>query len=316
MIAVLCGNEIKKCLNAKTTFIIFLIIIIGSALFAFQIKSQPEQITDTESNIFLQSEIDGINEKLSDPSIGMSNEMRTKYVNTLKIYKYMLLNNIEPQKTHSISNYMLSLNNLFAVVVILSIIVVAKIITDEYKYATLNILVAVPSKRYKILLSKIITAVIICIGIILVQYITSIVIGGLFFGFNNLFSQIVKCDNGLIQVRIVLIQSLLNNFYNIFTLITCSSITFMLSVVLKNGIISACAGICTYFFGSQIAIALKDYSIVKYSLFANMQFQLQADGVELFKGMTPGFSIIVLSVHSLIFILISFVIFNRRNIYE
>lgn len=313
---VLYVNELKKCINAKTTFAVFLVIVIGLVLFALQLNSQPEQVTYTNAQTYLQFEIDNINDVLNDPGIGMSNEMRSGYLNTIKINEYMIENNIKPYKTHSITNFLLSLNNLFALVVILSVIIVSKIITDEYKYSTLNVLVTVPCKRYKILLSKILAMITICIAIVLSLYAISIVVGGLFFGFNDLGSFVVTCNHDVLYVRSVIGQSMLNNFYNTFTLIGCSSLTLMLSILFRSGILSTCAGISVYLLGSQVTIALKNFKWIKYSLFANMQFQMYVNGVELFEGVTPTFSIGMLLLYSFLFLMASFFVFNKRNIYE
>jgi ABC-2 type transport system permease protein len=315
-VRILYLNELKKCVNAKTTFAVFLIIIVGLVFFALQLNSQPEQVDYDNAQIFLQYEIDSINDTLNDPSIGMSNEMRESYLNTLKIDKYLLEHGIAPYKTHSITNYLLSLNNLFALVVMLSVIVVSKIITDEYKYSTLNILITVPCKRYKILLSKILAMITICISIILSLYLMSIIVGALFFDAGELSSVVVTYSNNVLHVRSVIIESLLNNFYNVFTLIGCASLTLMLSIVLKSGIISTCAGICVYLLGSRLTIALKELPWIKYTLFANMQFQMYVSGVDLFDGVTPTFSIVVLMLYSLLFLMISFIVFEKRNVYE
>lgn len=278
--------------------------------------SLPEQVNYDDAQSFLQYEIDNINDILNDPSIGMSKEMKDSYLNTIKINNYMLEHGIEPYKTHSTTNYLLSLNKLFALVVMLSVVIVSKIITDEYKYSTLNILITVPCKRYKVLLSKILAMITICIGIILSLYLISIIIGGLFFGFGDLTSDVVTCRNNVLYVRNVILESLLNNFYNVFTLIGCASLTLMLSIVFKSGIISTCAGICVYLLGSQLTIAFRELPWIKYTIFANMQFQMYVNGIELFDGITPKFSIIVLMLYSLLFLMISFIVFEKRNVYE
>lgn len=309
-------NEIKKCINAKTTFFVFLILVIGVTVFALNIDSQPEQLIDTDIQSMLSQEVENINNLLNDPSIGMSNEMRENYINNLKIYEYMIKNDIAPYKTHSIANYLLSINDLFAIVVILSILVVCKIVTDEYRYATMNILVTVPCKRYKILLSKILAMISICIAIIILLYFISFIVGGLFFGFEDINSLVVTYNQDTLYVRNVIVQSLINNLYNTFTLISCSSFVLMLSLLFKSGVLSACSGIVVYLLGSRLTIALKEFKWIKYSLFANMQFQIYASGIEIFEDQTPSFSIMMLLIYSVLFIAMSFLIFNKRNIYE
>lgn len=304
--------ELKKCINAKSTFAIFVMVAVGLILFALKTDSQMVQIPESKEN--LAWEVEEMRYRLNDPGYAISD--RTEYINTLKAYEYMLEHDIAPYKTRSITNYLLTINNMFALVVILSVIIISRIITDEYRYSTMNILATIPAKRYKILLAKILGMITVCVAIIALIYIMSLLIGGIFFGFDGLFSPIVTCTDGTIHVRNVLTQSLLNNFYNLFTLIACGSLTLMLAIVLKNGIISACGGIVLYYMGSVLTIALKEYSWVKYTLFANMQFQMYVAGLELFEGVTPSFSIIVLLAYSAVFTAIAFLVFSKRNIYE
>lgn len=313
---VLYFNEIKKCINAKTTFLVFLVIVFGVTVFALNIDSQPEQLIEANMQEVLSEEIENINSLLNDPSVDMTNEMRRNYIDTIKINSYMIENNIEPYKTHSIANYLLSINDLFAIVVILSILVVCKIVTDEFRYATMNILVTVPCKRYKILLAKVLAMISVCVGIIVLLYLISFFVGGIFFGFEGMDTTVVTYNNGKLFVRNIIEQSLINNFYNIFTLISCSSFVLMISLLFKSGVISACSGIIVYLIGSRVTMMLREFEWIKYSLFANMQFQMYTSGIEIFENQTPIFSIIVLLIYSVVFIAISFLIFNIRNIYD
>lgn len=313
---VLLGNEIKKYTSTKLTFLIFVVILIGLIIYAINIDSQQEKIITSDYKNYLQQEIDEINNVLNNPAYVMSDNMRQEYIDTVKINTYMIEHDIEPYKNKSAANYLITINNLFILVVVLCIILITQIITDEYRYSTTNILITVPCKRWKILLSKVITMIILCVGIVVLTYIVSFIVGGIFWGYDSLDMSIVTINNGKICVRNVVEQSLVNNFYNIFTLISCASLVMLISIVFRNGIVSICTGVSIYYFGSQIAISLSEYSWIKYSLFANMQFQFYFNGMEIFKGLTPKFSVAVLLIYSAIFIGLSFLVYNKRNVYD
>ncbi len=309
-------NELKKCINAKSTFLVFLVLVMWVGIFAIQLSNQSEEVLYTDYKVYLEKEIEDINRDLNDYGVGYSVGMRDYYLNRLETYKYMLEHNIAPYKTHSITNFVLLLNDAFAIIVILSVIVVSKIVTDEYKYSTIGTLVSVPCKRYKILLAKILAMITICIMMIFLLYVISFIIGGIFFGFDGITSPVVMNDGNKLSVRNAIEQSLVNNYYNMFTLIGCSSLVLLISILLKSGIVSTCSGIILYMLGSNLTITLKDFGWVKYSLFANMQFQMYVNGDGVIEGITPGFSIMVILLHSLVFLLIGFWVFNKRNIYE
>jgi ABC-2 type transport system permease protein len=226
----------------------------------------------------------------------------------------MLENNIQPLKVHSASNMILSLNNLFALVVILGIILSGKIITDEFSWGTINSLLAIPCKRWKILASKLVAIAISSLSIIAILYIFSAIIGWLFFGFDGFNNHVVTYVNNQIVDRNVLAQSFVLNFYNFFTLLACSSLTLLLSLALKNGIVSTCCSVIVYFLGTQISFALRDYFLIRYTIFANINFQMYFNGIEIFEGLTENYSLIIIIIHIAIFTAGSFYLFNNKRL--
>src|SRR5699024_11870156 len=63
--------------------------------------------------------------------------------------------------------------------------------------------------------------------------------------------------------------------------------------------------------GNMIVSIFADKPFAKYILFANTDLKQYADGYVMIEGMTLGFSIIVLIVYYLIFLLLSWVVFTK-----
>ncbi len=306
----LVKNEIIKFYSTKITFIIVTLILVGVLLFTLSIDSQKE-LFDGDPREVLENEINELNEYLSG-GYGLSNGTREYYLNCIEVDKYMLKNDISPIKIHSIGNLVLSLNQMFSITVIIMILGAGKIWTDEFGGHALLALISRPISRMKIFFSKFVTLVSLCVFIQALTGIFSILIGGIFFGFDGINDVFVSYNNGIV-VKSVIGQILYYDFYNFFTLLACAIVTILVALIVKNGIIATCISIIIYLMGSTFVLALSKFEFLKYSLLANIQFQIYLDGNEIFEGITPTSSIINILIHVVIFVVISMVIFCKRN---
>lgn len=303
----LIKNEIIKFYSTKMLFIIVILILLGVSALALKISSEQETVLGNEMEA-LDSEIQELEYSINNE--GMTNP--SYYINKLEVDYYMKENNIAPVKIHSMGNLILSINQLFAVVVIIMILGAGKIFSDEYTYQTLASLVSKPCSKIKIFFSKIVTLLSFCIFVEAVVVMLTVIIGGIFWGFDGLGDTIVSYNNG-IAVKSVLGQALYYSFFNFFTLLACAVMTVLISLLAKNGIIAICSSIIIYLIGSSLVLSLAKYDFLKYSLIANIQFQTYLDGSEFFEGMTEWSSIINILIHVAIFTVLSVILFCKRN---
>lgn len=304
----LIKNEIIKFYSTKMVFIIVILLILGVMAQALSISSEKETVFSNAMEV-LDYEIRDLEETIYGDA-GMSNP--SYFINKLQVDYYMRENNIEPIKIHSIGNLIISLNKLFSIVVIIMILGAGKIFSDEYTYQTLPALISRPCNRIKIFFSKMVTLISLCIFVEAIILVLSVLVGGLFWGFDGIGGTIVSYNNGVV-VKSVLGQALYYSFFNFFTLLACASMTVLISLLVKNGIIAICSSIIIYIIGSTMVLSLAKYEILKYSLIANIQFQIYFDGSEYFEGITEGSSIINILIHVALFTVISIVLFYKRN---
>ena len=309
----LTKNELIKFYSKK--FIITLLFILMAYVFfsALLLKSSNEDDYSDTWKDTLKAENENISSTLNNSNVGMSNARQVQIIQQYKINEYMINHNIAPIKEHSLANFILKLNQMFSIIVILSIMASVKIISSEYTGASpsINSLFTLPCKRWKILLSKINALFIICISEVIILYLISILIGGIFFGFSDLNSKTVFFSDKIL-VMSSFFHSLYLNFFNLFTLIACSSFSLVLTIIFKNGIISTCAGIVLYYIGTQFTVIFNNYSWVKYMLFSNIHFQMYFDGYNLVEGVTPGFSVLIISLYVVFFYIIAYKLFNKK----
>ncbi len=313
----LVKNEIKKLISKRIVFCVFLVLIVGLLVLAVKIDGEYELTDYNNLNDYIQDELYTCYDTLNDPNMTFSEIQKNTIIDQVRVYEYMLENGIEPYRTKSITNYILSLNSWFAIVVLLSIVISGKVITDEYKEGTMALLLTVPCKRSQILLSKILALLIICTAIILCFFVFSVLIGGIFFGFSGIANRVVTCENGVVSCHSTLVQVMIKNIHNFFALLSCSSFTMMLATVFKSGIISTSASVSLYFAGAQLTVSLYNMKWMKYSLFANMQLSVFEKWSSIFEyRITERESILILSTYTIVFFLVAFLVFDNRNIYE
>lgn len=303
-------NEMVKFYSTKLMFIVVIMIFVGVLFLALGIDSASEEIVGQSSDV-LKAEIQELSDMLSGEYGFISGGEQT-YVNTLKIKQYMLDNNLDVVRIHSIGNLVLSLNQMFSIIVVIMILGAGKIWSDEFSNGTLSALVSKPVGRMKIFGAKFVTLLSFCILIETLLGILTIVVGGAFWGFDGLKASIVTYHNGIVE-KSVIEQILYFNFYNFFTLLACAVMTIMITLFVRNGIIATCVSEIIYMMGSAFVLSLSQYNIVKYTLLANIQFQIVMDGNEIFKGMTLKSSVINVLVHVIVMLSISLVVFKKKN---
>jgi len=89
---------------------------------------------------------------------------------------------------------------------------------------------------------------------------------------------------------------------------------FAISTVTRNNSLAVGISLFLMFTGSMIVNLLKDYSWVKYILFANTDLTQYINGTPMVAGMTMTFSLIVLAVYFVVFNATSWFVFSKRDV--
>ncbi len=213
-----------------------------------------------------------------------------------------------------------------AIVAVFMIIVAGSSISTEISKGTIKFLLFTPNKRWKILLSKIISAVIILVALTVIFSLLSVLIGNIFFE-----------DAGTIYVYISNgeVNSLSNLVYAVLYFLACDIailvymlFAFMLSTITRNTALSVGISIACYI-GSGIIMELLNYYItadwVKYIPFNNLDivdkiftnttlYTTSLSASEYLSNVSIGFSLSVLGVCSILMLVTMFDSFNKRDV--
>ncbi|MDR0750982.1 MAG: ABC transporter permease [Christensenellaceae bacterium] len=311
----LTKNEIYKAINKWLVIAFLAIIMFGVLLTATILKNSAEEnyfISETSWRSEIKDRVTNLEDYLNS-SVSMTPERRKSYEDEIKIYKYCLENDIKPYSSHSASNFIMDINKYFMIIILLSIVIATKIITDEYKNKAVNNLLTVPASRNKILFSKILTIMFTMIVAMILFFLMSIIIGWIFFGFDNFSAPFLAVMNGEVVATNIILRAFEQLFLNIFALLACSSLAILLSIIFKSNTVSIVATEGIYALGSVVVFSFRQIAWFKYTIFPHFNIQYYVQGLMPF-NITPIFSIIVLLIYSLMFFMSSFFVFNLKDV--
>ncbi|WMT42099.1 ABC transporter permease [Paenibacillus sp. D2_2] len=200
------------------------------------------------------------------------------------------------------------LSFLFYMVTIFASIVAADIVAGEFTWGTIKLLLVRPWTRTKVLASK-----------LLALLLFTLIITTLFFASTLLVSFAMYPVKTLMMFSdhaspfAYLLEDLL---YRYIDLLVITLFSFMISTVFRSNGIAIGLSMFILFTGGIFTMLFNPvrYPWAKYTLFINMDLSQYRGGQEGVAGMTLGFSVTVLISYVLLFLLISWFMFKKRDV--
>lgn len=309
----LIWNEQIKLYARKATWVMFavlLVIAIGGGLITKFFG--PESDFKEYGNDW-QTELQAENAQLTaemeeEEFAGFTNEM------VIAENNYHLENDIKPQPYDG-WEYVLENSFLTSVISLFTIIVAAGIISNEFKWGTIKLLLIRPISRTKILLSKYVSVLIFAFTLLVFLLAASWLTGAILFGLNGLNPLVVQdMMPGYVQ-NDVLGEIAKSYGYSIVTLVMMATFAFMISAIFRSSGMAIGLAIFLMMAGNAIVAFLSQYEWSKYILFANTNLEQYTNGMEpMIPGMSMTFSIIVLLVYFIVFIAAAWTAFTKRDV--
>ncbi|MBA2943133.1 DUF2705 family protein [Paenibacillus sp. CGMCC 1.16610] len=232
----------------------------------------------------------------------------------IALQQYMLDHNYPPTD-YTLWGGAIRASGIILVVTLFTVIIAGDMVAGEFTWGTIKLLLIRPASRAKILLSKYITTLLFAVTLLIVLFITALIVNGFLYGFQNLGIPHLKVDaGGQVHEGSMLVFTLATYGLKLIELVMIVTLAFMISTVFRSASLAIGISIFIMFAGQIITMLLLRYSWGKYFLFANTDLTPYLKGQPLAEGMTLGFSIIVLIVYFLLFILLSWEIFRRRDV--
>ena len=200
-------------------------------------------------------------------------------------------------------------------ITIFTIIIAGDSLAGEFSAGTIKLLLIRPANRVKILVSKYISFLLFSMLLLLTLFIISIIINGILYGFGNMNLPLVSITaEGLIVEKNMVLNLWKTYMLGGISTVMYVTMAFMISSAFRSSAMAIGFSIGALFAGNIIMEALQRFEWSKYLLFANTDLTQYLSGHPFQEGMTMSFSIGVLTVYFLVFNLISWLIFTRRDV--
>ena len=260
----------------------------------------------------LQQENQHVSEILKQTNL--DEEDRTFYQQKIAVNNYHLGHNIR-STVGTMWDGVNSSANLMIVITIFTIIIVGDSVAGEFSSGTIKLLLIRPASRIKILVSKYISILLFGMLLLLTLFVISVTVNGILYGFGYMDLPLISmsADGQIVERNMVL------NLWKTYLLGGVSTVmyvtmAFMISSAFRSSAMAIGFSIGALFAGNIVMKALHRFDWSKYLLFANTDLTQYLTGHPFQEGMTLSFSIIVLTVYFLVFNLISWLIFTRRDV--
>lgn len=330
---VLVKNEVYKILSKRKMILITVIMLILVSLFAYGQNHQYKNTLDkymkttAESGDFTweslqRQQIQDLKDRLNRPD---TPEFRKASINVqIQQNEYYLNNNINPI-TPSAAKFSVKLmeQSISVLLPLLIILLSSDIVCGEFSSKTIKVLLTRAVPRWKILLSKYIALLLLFSIVILEMALLSILISGLLFnnwGFSEPIATGFNSVSGTLDVsnviKVTQIQYLIL-VYSLgwFTSIIIGTISFMVSVLVRNTATSIGIMMATLIGGGFFRLFLTDWPAVKYFFPINLGLpQYLAGSYTPISGMSLNFSVFVLLTWGIAAFIISFVVFTKQDV--
>ncbi|RFU61503.1 ABC transporter permease [Bacillus sp. V59.32b] len=305
-------NEWVKIFKRKATYIMFAIIalaVLASSIIIYTSNTDQPENSNWKTNLQNQ------NEALKADVEAVPGDQNKAYIEReIAQNEYRIEHDMPPTQEYSVWAYMTDMLPMVDLVALFAIIIAAGMVASEFSWGTIKLLLIRPISRVKILLSKYVVVLLFSLLMLSVLFVLSFISGAIFFGMGDPTPYLAYVDGEIIEkshVGHLIVSYLLESV----GLLMFSTMAFMISAAFRNSSLAIGISIFLLLMGGTVTslLAIK-FDWAKYLLFANVDLNQYFDTSPMVEGMTLAFSLITLLVYFIIFHVISFMAFVKRDI--
>lgn len=234
------------------------------------------------------------------------------YEGQAAIAEYRLANDAAPFKIESLQQQVLDGHMMLSLVTLFTVIVGAGIVAAEFSQGTIKMLLTRPVKRWKILTSKYITTMLFGLVFAVLTFVSIALFSWIFFGTGD--GVFLVWNGSEVVEGSYWAEALKLSALSLASTWMIGTFAFMLGTVFRSSSLAIGVSIFLMFVGVQLVFLLQDFEIVKYYLFTHTDLTQFYTGFMPISDITMTMSLIVLTVYFLVFILISYWTFSKRDV--
>ncbi|MBC2389934.1 ABC transporter permease [Listeria booriae] len=226
--------------------------------------------------------------------------------------------------------FMLSINGIsMFLVALFSIVIASSVVASEFSFGTIKLLLIRPYKRWEILLSKYIVVMLYAVVLALFTLLITYLISGVLTSFGSLTQDVsdiipTYSENGdILNTGLTAINALSTQLgFFLVELIFSMSIAFMVSSLLRSQALAVGIGLFLLFINSiagGITLMLAEkFEWFKYIFVTPLYYiNMNSNGMgnmEINSGLSTGLAIGILAVYYVVFMALSFIFFQKRDV--
>ncbi|QOR65075.1 ABC transporter permease [Cytobacillus suaedae] len=310
-------NEWVKIFRRPGTFVMIGIVVLFILAFAGINKyeeSKSAQINNPNWKQELETQIASDKQALSEMGKTNSN-LKMFYEREIAIKEYQLEHDVAPQTESHVWSFVSDAQAAISFAGLFTIVIAAGIVASEFSWGTVKLLLIRPLSRSKILLSKYITVGLFGLLLLSMIYILSTLVGLLLFGLPSSEVPHLAYVNGEVVERNIAFHLIGQYFLGSIDILMIGTMAFMISAVFRNSSLAIGISLFLMFMGGTATMLLASkFEWTKYILFANTNLTVYFDGVPPIEGMTLTFSIFILIIYFVVFNLLAFSVFSKRDV--
>lgn len=308
----LIQNEWMKLWSKKATWImavLLIVILLANAGITKWIEStSPAPESDWQEMATMDMMM--YQDQLLDTDLGPAQQ--EYYEGQAAIAEYRLANDAAPFKIESLQQQVLDGHMMLSLVTLFTVIVGAGIVAAEFSQGTIKMLLTRPVKRWKILTSKYITTMLFGLVFAVLTFVSIALFSWIFFGTGD--GVFLVWNGSEVVEGSYWAEALKLSALSLASTWMIGTFAFMLGTVFRSSSLAIGVSIFLMFVGVQLVFLLQDFEIVKYYLFTHTDLTQFYTGFMPISDITMTMSLIVLTVYFLVFMLISYWTFSKRDV--
>ncbi|WP_445490210.1 ABC transporter permease [Niallia sp. 03133] len=312
----LIQNEWMKIWKRPATIVMVIILLLIVAVVGAFMKHQQSGLTVPDNENWkhgLQMENKGYKDQLENG--GLPPESENFYKKQIAVNEYRIAHDISTNVDYSVWDFVQDGSQLIILAGLFTIIIAAGIVANEFNWGTVKLLLIRPISRTKLLLSKYITVVLFGFFMLIVLFVFSFILGTVLFGFPEHAYPYLTYYNGTVKEQSMIVHLIIYYGLNSISVLMLTTMAFMISTVFRNSSLAIGVSIFLMFMGTTITVMLAGkFEWAKYILFANTDLTQYFDGAPMVSGMTLTFSVLMLIIYFLLFHVLAFYVFKKRDV--
>lgn len=304
----LIANENMKIYQRPRTWVLFALqlIVIVLPLFFMQVDSG-----EGDWKARVAAETVEHEEALKEASFLDDNTLN-QIRDAIQVNNYRLEHDIAPMTSmwSVVSEWMfvIQLATLFTV------IIASDIVASEFGWGTIKLLLIRPVSRFNILMSKYAAVLLFAAFMLAVSFAASCVIGAAAHGFGGLNDVHLSVKDGAVQESSMAMHVIGAYLLKSVGLLMIATLAFTLSAVFRSSSLAIALSILCLFGGQGVTLLVSNYEWSHYLLFMHTDLTPYLDGGAPLPGLTVGFSVLVLIGYFILFHVLSWGVFTKRDV--